>query len=403
VTVIELENLSKRYQLGRRPAPYETLREAVAGLFRRRRSDGPSGEVWALREVDLAVEEGEAVGVIGRNGAGKTTLLKILAHITEPTSGVSRTRGRVGSLLEVGTGFHPELTGRDNVYLNGAILGMSRRDIRRLFDEIVEFAGVEPFLDTPLKRYSTGMQLRLAFAVAAHLEPSIVLVDEVLAVGDVEFQKKCLGHMARLEEEGRTVVFVSHDHGAIRRLCPRSVWIDEGGVKADGPTGAVLESYLAQHAPSGLATEVPARAGNTVAVERVEITDETGPLSTVRSGEPFVIRVRLHASEWVPDLDAAIYLRHRDGSLVLDEAWHETGRALERWAPPRRLEASVKVPGVLAAGEYVVGVWVASQDECFFFEDVLALQLSEGADDLLASVGKPRVLRSPTGLELRPL
>ncbi|MDQ4131233.1 MAG: ABC transporter ATP-binding protein, partial [Actinomycetota bacterium] len=209
---VEVEALSKRYFLGEDHAAVRNLRETLAaGVQRIGRGRRPREEIWSLKDVNLHIPEGTALGVIGRNGAGKSTLLKILSRITEPTSGVARTRGRVGSLLEVGTGFHPELTGRENIFLNGAILGMPRREIERAFDEIVGFAGVERFLDTPVKRYSSGMYLRLAFSVAAHLEADILLVDEVLAVGDAEFQRKCLGRMASVEREGRTVVFVSHN------------------------------------------------------------------------------------------------------------------------------------------------------------------------------------------------
>jgi lipopolysaccharide transport system ATP-binding protein len=240
VPTIEARGVGKQYRLGENAAMYGTLREALGTALRRGGGrSGPTRDIWALRDVDLSVHEGEAMGLIGSNGAGKTTLLRILARITEPTVGVTRTRGRVGALLEVGTGFHPELSGRDNVFLSGAVMGMTRSDVRRRFGEIIEFAGVEAFADTPLKRYSSGMRLRLAFAVAAHLEPELMLVDEVLAVGDYDFQRRCLNRMATLREEGRTVVFVSHDLGAITRLCSRAVWIDHGRVSL-GPIQPAL-------------------------------------------------------------------------------------------------------------------------------------------------------------------
>src|SRR5215207_10459431 len=242
---IVTEGLGKRYLLGERADAYGTLRAAVGGLVARR-ARSRREELWALRGVDLVVEQGEVVGVIGRNGAGKTTLLKLIARITEPTEGVARMRGRVGALLEVGTGFHFELTGRENIFFNGAVLGMSRREIERRFDEIVEFSGVERFLDTPLKRYSAGMYLRLAFSVAAHLEPVIVIVDEVLAVGDAEFQRRCITRMSELTDEGRTVLFVSHDLGAVGRLCNRVVWIDGGRTQHDGGAAELLASYQRQ-------------------------------------------------------------------------------------------------------------------------------------------------------------
>jgi ABC-type polysaccharide/polyol phosphate transport system ATPase subunit len=250
---IRVENLSKRYRIGQRERYYalrDVLARALTAPFclfsrneRQAAASNPSGYIWALKDVSFEVKEGEIVGIIGRNGAGKTTLLKILARITKPTKGYAEVRGRVGSLLEVGVGFHPELTGRENIYLSGAILGMTKQEIDRKFDEIVTFAGVEQFLDTPLKHYSTGMQMRLAFAVAAHLEPEILLVDEVLAVGDLEFQKKCLGKMEEVSRSGRTVLFVSHQMNQIRRLCERVIWIDEGRIKKDGPTNEVVLAY----------------------------------------------------------------------------------------------------------------------------------------------------------------
>jgi lipopolysaccharide transport system ATP-binding protein len=213
--------------------------------------------MWALRDVSFDVRHGEVVGLIGRNGAGKTTLLKILSRITRPTTGYAEIHGRVGSLLEVGTGFHPELTGRENVFLSGAILGMRKTEILRKFDEIVAFAGVERFIDTPLKHFSTGMQMRLAFAVAAHLEPEILLVDEVLAVGDIEFQKKCLGKMDDVTKTGRTIVFVSHQMNQIRRLCKRCIWIDHGGIRLAGPMLEVVSAYEAS-----FSSALSAREGN---------------------------------------------------------------------------------------------------------------------------------------------
>jgi lipopolysaccharide transport system ATP-binding protein len=241
--VVEVDQVSKRYLLG--AAPYRTLRETLAALARR---DESRAEVWALRDVTLAVDEGEVLGIIGRNGAGKTTLLRVVARIAEPTSGVARTRGRIGTLLEVGTGFHPELTGRENIYLNGAILGMRKHEIARNLDAIVGFAEIESFLDTPVKRYSSGMHMRLAFAVAAHLQPEILLVDEVLAVGDAAFQKKCLGKMGEVAAAGRTVLFVSHNPTAVEALCTRAIHLREGAIVEQGDPGGVLQRYLAESA-----------------------------------------------------------------------------------------------------------------------------------------------------------
>ncbi len=248
--IITVENLGKQYRLGTQEAAYSTIREALTNAIfsRRKRSSnnnhGVPETIWALRDINCEVKAGEAVGIIGRNGAGKSTLLKILSRITEPTTGRVKLYGRVGSLLEVGTGFHPELTGRENIFLNGSILGMSRQEILTRFDEIVAFAGVEKFIDTPVKRFSSGMYLRLAFAVAAHLEPEILIVDEVLAVGDAQFQKKCLDKMQDVGKQGRTVLFVSHNMPAVTRLCERTILLDQGQVIADGPAHSVVGLYL---------------------------------------------------------------------------------------------------------------------------------------------------------------
>ncbi|MBI3180818.1 MAG: ABC transporter ATP-binding protein [Myxococcales bacterium] len=245
---IKASGLGKRHRLGGR-SRYLTLREALVSLarapFARASKRDSKGFLWALRNASFEISHGQAVGVVGRNGAGKSTLLKLLARITEPSEGSALVHGRVRSLLEVGTGFHPELTGRENVFLNGAILGMKRAEIARKFDEIVSFAGVELHLDTPVKHYSSGMYVRLAFAVAAHLEPEILLIDEVLAVGDAAFQRKCLGRMDEVARGGRTVLFVSHHLNAVRRLCGHCLWLDGGELKRFGPTGEVVSAYEA--------------------------------------------------------------------------------------------------------------------------------------------------------------
>lgn len=248
---ISVENVSKKYVLGYQSqgnSSYRTFRDVLSNttraIIRTKKSEPFSNEYWALKDVSFEINQGDRIGIIGRNGAGKSTLLKILSRITEPTKGCIRIKGRVASLLEVGTGFHPELTGRENIFLNGSILGMSRMEIRQKFEEIVAFAEVEKFLDTPVKHYSSGMYVRLAFAVAAHLEPEILIVDEVLAVGDAVFQKKCLGKMETVANEGRTVIFVSHNMAAIQNLCNRALWIDKGKLLKDGESEYVISSYL---------------------------------------------------------------------------------------------------------------------------------------------------------------
>jgi homopolymeric O-antigen transport system ATP-binding protein len=260
--IIKVDKLSKQYRIGDgQQAAYSTAREALMSAirspFKALRSNGnnESAKIWAVRDVSFEVKPGEVVGIIGRNGAGKSTLLKVLSRITEPTSGRVELYGRVGSLLEVGTGFHSELTGRENIYLNGSILGMSRQEVEAQFDEMVSFSEIGKFIDTPVKRYSSGMYLRLAFAVAAHLEPEILIVDEVLAVGDAAFQKKCVGKMSAVAREGRTVLFVSHNMTAVQSLCQRAIWLNEGRVLQDGSADQVVSNYLT-HSFSPLAEQV---------------------------------------------------------------------------------------------------------------------------------------------------
>jgi len=241
---IKVENLSKKYIIGHGQSG--TLRETLSNIWRTtfggKRAD--EEEFWALKDLNFEIKRGEAVGVIGRNGAGKSTLLKLLSRITHPTTGKITMNGRVSSLLEVGTGFHPELTGRENIYLNGTILGMSRKEVKTKFDEIVDFSGIEKFLDTPVKRYSSGMYVRLAFAVAANLEPEILIIDEVLAVGDAEFQKKCLGKMGEVTKAGRTVLFVSHNMQAVRNLCHTGILLENGKIKQIGKVDTIIDTYF---------------------------------------------------------------------------------------------------------------------------------------------------------------
>ena len=293
---VRIENLGKLYRIGGPQEQYQTIRETISrtvtapfrrirDLVRGRAASGLNEEIWALKDISFDVKHGEVVGIIGRNGAGKSTLLKILSRITEPTTGYADVYGRVGALLEVGTGFHPELTGRENVYLNGAILGMSRRDIGRKFDEIVDFAGVEKFIDTPVKHYSSGMGLRLGFAVAAHLEPEILVVDEVLAVGDAEFQRKCLGKMSEVAGQGRTVLFVSHNMAAVSNLCNRAVWLLNGMVHKSGQVQEIVEAYLGQNASINsdqidLRAYERSRADLTPIMQHVRLVGEQG--STTR-------------------------------------------------------------------------------------------------------------------------
>ena len=397
---IELEDLGKRYRLGEDFARYRyrTLRESLRPRRGSGRAAGPPEEIWALRDLSFSIDAGEVVGVIGRNGAGKTTLLKLLARITEPTSGVARMRGRVGALLEVGTGFHPELTGRENVYLSGSILGMPRSEITRRFDEIVAFADLEGFLDTPLKRYSSGMSLRLAFAVAAHVQPPIVAVDEVLAVGDVEFREKCLGAMADLGGSGRTVVFVSHDLGAIAQLCTRTIWLEEGAVAQDGPTAEVLSAYAAANMSHQLRVELPPAGRGPLELLDVEVTDEDGTaLEMVPRDRPFTVQVGFELRERLPRLDLAIYLVNSRGVRVIDDSYSDTGD-LRLASEPGRYQAALTLPPVLAGDDYVLGVWFGAGNDTYVHKDLFTFRLWRGRED--PGDERPRVAQPPVRWEV---
>jgi ABC-type polysaccharide/polyol phosphate transport system ATPase subunit len=367
MNAIEVDRLSKRYLLGE-DQPGRSLREAITSSIGRLASSRRTrDEIWSLKDVSFTVAEGEAVGVIGRNGAGKSTLLKILSRITEPTSGSTRTRGRVTSLLEIGTGFHAELTGRENVYLNGAILGMSRRDIARRFDDIVSFAGVERFIDTPIKRYSSGMYLRLAFSVTAHLEPDIMVVDEVLAVGDAEFQARCLKRMETAEQEGRTVVFVSHNLEAIIALCPSCIWLDRGRIVAEGRSPDVVERYLSASSEQEQEAALTQDPAGSVILREVTILDASDPSREVlRRDHPLVVRVRFTIRSEVRGLDLAAYILNRTGSEVINEAWSDT--ALDRVSEPGEYDAWLQIPPVLNVGTYTVGVWIGAAYETLLHE-----------------------------------
>jgi lipopolysaccharide transport system ATP-binding protein len=318
--VIRAEGLAKKYLIGHRVAPDESFLGAMVardtkGMARSARRflsrknavrNETVEELWALSNISFEVKRGEVVGIIGRNGAGKSTLLKILSRITEPTEGRMTVRGRLASLLEVGTGFHPDLTGRENIFMNGAILGMSRSEIRRKFDEIVSFAEVERFLDTPVKRYSSGMYIRLAFAVAAQLEPEILIIDEVLAVGDAEFQRKCLGKMHDVAEQGRTVLFVSHNMAAVERLCSRALLLESGRVRIDGSVREVLSDYLSTTDSEVLECVPQSDSSRAAEIKRIVLCDQSGvPKKDVTTADAPVLAIELLIREQRPDLKIA--------------------------------------------------------------------------------------------------
>jgi lipopolysaccharide transport system ATP-binding protein len=374
-TAIEIERLGKRYALGLRRRGYETLRESIAdsagrALRRAARREPKAldvGTLWALRDVSLTIRQGEAVGLIGHNGAGKSTLLKILSRITEPSEGYADITGRVGSLLEVGTGFHPELTGRENVFLYGSILGMGRPEIRRRFDEIAAFAELERFLDTPVKRYSSGMAVRLAFAVAAHLEPDILLVDEVLAVGDASFQRKSLAKMAEVAREGRTVVFVSHNLAIIQALCRRAVLLQRGQVVADGTVGDAIDRYLRTLENAASAnllerTDRDSRGWDEVLVSALEIRDESGTHpDVVVGGRPATITV--HVTEVLPDLQCRLTIVNSLGQPIatLDTELSSPADRLEPGLGPRIECELAALP--LLPGRYRIDVLLKARNQ----------------------------------------
>jgi lipopolysaccharide transport system ATP-binding protein len=391
---IRAEGLGKLYRIGATQGAYRyrLLGEQVAERVRRRGrkpSDAPSRTFWALRNVSFDVAEGEVVGIIGRNGAGKSTLLKILSRITSPTEGHVQVRGRVGSLLEVGTGFHPELTGRENIFLSGAVIGMRRSEVTRQLDQIVDFAGVERFLDTPIKRYSSGMYLRLAFAVAAHLEADVLLVDEVLAVGDAEFQKKCLGRMAEIGATGRTVLFISHSMPSLLRLCRRIILLDHGGVVADGEAHEVVRTYL----DTGLATSTqrswrtPAEApGDDVArLKSVGIRTEAGPLG----GEEVDIRlpIGIEVEYWHlsddPHLRPSVnvHIRNEDGVCLFVSNDFNNAEWKNRQRSRGVVRATCWIPGnFLAEGRVHVEAVVSTYNPTVVHaeeQDAVAFQVAD--------------------------
>ena len=393
--VVQIENLGKRYLIGhRRQERYQTLRDSMAQGCRNfgqrllhplrassgqpMLADGEGEEFWALKDVSFEVKQGDRIGIIGRNGAGKSTLLKILSRITEPTEGRVRIRGRVASLLEVGTGFHPELTGRENIYLNGAILGMGKAEIRRKFDEIVAFSEVEKFLDTPVKRYSSGMYVRLAFAVAAHLEPEILVVDEVLAVGDVQFQKKCLGKMEEVGREGRTVIFVSHNMGAVQKLCDRGILLQQGLLVADSLADEVVSTYLGSSFGTGSAlweaAALPAAIENAyVEPIRLALIGPEGRIidRAVSRKLPLAVEVDVEIKQLHGALQLGVAVYNGGGDQVFHS--YTTDAAEEAWPKlvpgTNRLRADLPI-GILNEGDYrVVFMAALHKTEWLFHPD----------------------------------
>ena len=397
--IISVKNLSKQFRLGATSYANTSLREAFAMRIRAplrvRQNNGhdPEKTIWALRDVSFDVEPGEAVGIIGRNGAGKSTLLKILSRITEPTSGRAELYGRIGSLLEVGTGFHPELTGRENIFLNGAVLGMKRDEINRKFDEIVAFAEIERFLDTPVKRYSSGMYMRLAFAVAAHLDPEILLVDEVLAVGDAQFQKKCLGKMKNVAQEGRTVLFVSHNLPSIVTLCRRALFISEGRLVADGTAAAVVEKYLSESAgglPVAQWDDLETAPGTKrLRLRSVRILSEAGEVkSSFEMDDPIYVEITYSLLRSGLETNVGCHVYTYQGTLAFasndfhDTNWKDTTKEAGLY------RSVCKIPGTfLNRGAYLLHIVVSAsynfEPPDIFEKEVVAFELVDNGQSEL--------------------
>ena len=368
---IKAEKISKSYRLGGNVVPYQTIRERMSAVFSGliNQVSPPQKTVssfWALKDISFEADHGQTIGIIGRNGAGKSTLLKLLARITKPTSGRATVYGRMGSLLEVGTGFHPELTGRENIYLNGAILGMLKTEINQKFDEIVAFSEIERFLDTPVKYYSSGMYMRLAFSVAAHLDPEILLVDEVLAVGDAAFQKKCLGKMQDVSGSGRTILFVSHNHQAVRRLCERCIWLEEGHLKQMGPTTDVLEDYL-----HTINTDVRAEdltpdpsvrdQSNPLRLLRLAVCDENRtPTSLLYGEQSYYVEIEYEFLHAISNVRFALLFRTAQDvdAFLTTDCDVDLIKGQDR-KPGRYLSRCKIPPNLLSQGRYRISVWGA--------------------------------------------
>jgi lipopolysaccharide transport system ATP-binding protein len=371
--VIRVEGLGKKYHIGKQYVKYSTFRQFIVDginkpIHRMRNllQGNPSGAaeleetIWALKDVSFEVKKGEVIGIIGRNGAGKSTLLKILTRITEPTEGYADMLGRVGSLLEVGTGFHPELTGRENIFLNGAILGMNRLEIKRKFDEIVTFAEVEKFIDTPVKHYSSGMYLRLAFSVAAHFEPEVLLVDEVLAVGDAAFQKKCMGKMESVSKEGRTILFVSHSMGAITKLCRSTIWLEGGFLKLSGPSSEIVSSYLMEGIKGDavwsnqdfLDHELEAQLRSA----RL-LTLENENSNTFNYDKEFKFEISYDVFRSIRDLSIAFHLYDSHGNFIFEAIDTDKPEWRGIFREPGRYQVTCKIPShLLKPGRYLISI-----------------------------------------------
>src|SRR5689334_9393233 len=400
--IIRVQGLGKQYQIGGPTTPYSTLRETIMDLARKPvralRKNGNASSIWALKDVDFEIAAGEIVGIIGRNGAGKSTLLKILSRITEPTIGRAELYGRVGSLLEVGTGFHPELSGRENIFLNGSILGMSRKEIESKFDEIVAFSEIEKFINTPVKRYSSGMYVRLAFAVAAHLQPEILIIDEVLAVGDYTFQQKCLNKMQDVSTGGRTVLFVSHNLGAVSRLCDRCLLLEGGQLLDSGPTASVVQTYMTSglaERPEYTQASNPAKAIN---IRRIALCGADGEIrSDIRYDESMTFEFIYEANEPVSGTSLGVMVYTLDGTCAFTSADIDAHSELLAGRQPGTYHTQVTIPPRwLNVGRYTVKVALANAMSGTTYDNIDALTfriVDTGTPGSINGVKRPGILQ----------
>lgn len=380
---ISIENISKKYILSHKKKKYQNLKETVSGfvseLFSNKDDEETKEVFWALRNISFSIDQGERIGIVGANGAGKSTLLKILSRITEPTYGEVKVRGRMASLLEVGTGFHPELTGRENIFLNGAILGMKQHEIRSQFDEIVDFAGIEKFLDTPVKRYSSGMYVRLGFAIAAHLEPEILIVDEVLAVGDSEFQKKCLGKMNDISSSGRTIIFVSHNVTAVQGLCNKAAFLQKGNLIKYGEVGDVLHDYMSSISKFQLQQnwETPEEApGNDlVRIKKIEVVPELVDGSkNIDVRTPLKVNFEFWNMLETAQLNLSMFLYNMTGECVFN-----VGSPAKTFSNGL-IKGMLEIPGnFLNDGSYYISVMIVKDtaDPIYFMEDAISFDVAD--------------------------
>ena len=393
-TVIRVENLSKKYIIGhQKQERYTSLRDVISDKVKslggfinpnsKSEKDASFEDFWALKDVSFEIKQGDRVGIIGRNGAGKSTLLKILSRITEPTSGKISIKGRVASLLEVGTGFHPELTGRENVYLNGAILGMDRVEIKKKFDEIVAFAEVDKFLDTPVKRYSSGMYVRLAFAVAAHLEPEILIVDEVLAVGDAQFQKKCLGKMEEVSGEGRTIIFVSHNMGAISKLCDLSIWLNGGKIQSFGHSSRIIEKYLSFFYQKTSCVHFDTNPDKRGQILTARLIDEQGmENSEIICGKVVLVEIEFIINQKTQGCHIACIVSNQEGYHIFSTSDTDTNPSLLNERLPNRYLVKVRLPtSLLNTGTYNIAIGLGVPGvESFDRQEALSFTLHDAGD-----------------------